>query len=162
MRYAQRNADDGSVAYFSRTDDGAWQPLTRVPLGDTMTTRMIEFSDDQRELFWLDSRGRDRAALLAQDLAGGATRVLAEDARADIVQTWLDPLTARPLFALSMHLRRHIQEVDPVHADDLERVGKAAAGDIGWISLSDDKRHWITYHERDAQSALYTHYDRTT
>ena len=39
--------------------------------------------------------------LMALDLASGAMRVLAEDARADIVETWLDPLTSKPLLANS-------------------------------------------------------------
>ncbi|MBV9833982.1 MAG: S9 family peptidase [Alphaproteobacteria bacterium] len=162
VRYGQRNLDDGSVEFFAREDQGPWRSFGRVPLDDTMNTRMIEFSDDQRELYWLDSRGRDRSALVAQDLATGATRVLAEDARADIVETWLDPLTSKPLLAMSKHLRGRVQAVDAAYAEDLERVGKAIEGDVGWVSLSDDKRHWITYHERDAQSAIYTHYDRTT
>jgi dipeptidyl aminopeptidase/acylaminoacyl peptidase len=162
VRYAQRNPDDGSVEFFTRDDSSAWRPFTRVALDDTMTTRMIEFSHDQRELYWHDSRGRDRAALVAQDLTSGVLRVLVEDARADMVHTWLDPVTSKPLLSMSQHLRRRVQAVDPAYADDLERVGRAAEGDIGWISLSDDKRHWVTYHERDTTSAIYTHYDRAT
>jgi hypothetical protein len=48
-----------------------------------MATCAIEFSFDGRELYWLDSRGRDTAAVVAQDLASGTMQVLAEDPRAD-------------------------------------------------------------------------------
>jgi len=162
VRYAQRTPDDGGIEFFTRDDGGPWRPFTRVGLDDSLSTRMIEFSHDQRELYWHDSRGRDRAALVAQDLANGTMRVLAEDDRADMALTWLDPVTSQPLLSMSNHLRRRLQAVDPEYAGDLERVGKAAEGDIGWISLSDDKRHWVTYHERDTRSAMYTHYDRST
>ena len=49
---------------------------------DAMTTRPVEFSDDGKELYWLDSRGRDKAAVVAQDMATGGMRILAEDAEA--------------------------------------------------------------------------------
>ena len=53
----------------------------------------IEFSEDGRELYWLDSRGRNTAAVMAQDVESGAMRVLAEDQRADFTGLVLDPLT---------------------------------------------------------------------
>jgi len=52
--------------------------FARIDAADAMTTGPIEFSDDGRELYWLDSRGRDKAAVIAQDMATGATRLLAE------------------------------------------------------------------------------------
>ncbi len=71
-----------------------------------MATRLIEFSADGRELYWFDSRGRDTAAVVAQDLESGATRVLAEDHRADFVQRLLDPITERPVAAAFVRARR--------------------------------------------------------
>jgi hypothetical protein len=66
-----------------------------------MATRPIEFSADGRELYWLDSRGRDTAAVVAQDRETGTMRVLAEDRRADFTALLLDPLTDRPIAASS-------------------------------------------------------------
>ena len=62
-----------------------------------MATRPIEFSADGRELYWLDSRGRDTVAVVAQDLESGAMRVLAEDPRADFTQLVLDPISGARL-----------------------------------------------------------------
>ena len=47
-----------------------------------MSTRPICFRDDGKELYWLDSRGRDKAAVVAQEMASGRTRLLAEDGKA--------------------------------------------------------------------------------
>ncbi len=83
VRFALRQTDDGGRDYLQRNAAGEWQMFSRVDVEDALTTRPIEFSDDGKELYWLDSRGRDKAAVVAQDMASGAMRVLAEDARAD-------------------------------------------------------------------------------
>src|SRR6266508_3620908 len=62
VRFAVRSTDDGGTEYLQRGANGDWELFTRIEMADTMTTRAIEFSDDGKEIYWLDSRGRDRAA----------------------------------------------------------------------------------------------------
>ncbi len=99
IRFAVRRADDGGLQYLQRSAAGEWEPFVRVDMADELTTRLIELSDDGALLYWLDSRRRDRAAVVAQDMATGATRVLAEDPEADLGEVTLDPRTQRPLAA---------------------------------------------------------------
>ena len=70
-----------------------------INMADAMTTRPIEFSDDGKELYWLDLRGRDMAAVVAQDVSSGATRVLAEDVEADCIDLLREPISLRPVAA---------------------------------------------------------------
>ena len=79
VRFAVRHTEDGNVEYLQRGTDGEWTLFSRIGAEDAMATRAIEFSADGSELYWLDSRGRDTAAVVAQDLASGTMRVLAED-----------------------------------------------------------------------------------
>jgi dipeptidyl aminopeptidase/acylaminoacyl peptidase len=160
VRFAVRHADDGSTEYLERDPSGDWTLFTRVDMTDAMTTRPIEFSDDGTELFWLDSRGRDKAAVVAQSLEAGATRVLAEDVRADVVELTLEPSSHRPLAAMSMFARRRWQPIDPAYASDLAALSRVSAGDVGGFNLSLDARHWIVHYERDAAAAQVFHYDR--
>ena len=155
-----RQTDDGGVEYLQRDASGAWMPFTRLDLTDAFSTRAVEFSDDGTTLYWLDARGRDKAAVVAQDMATGALRVLREDAQADFVDLAREPLSRRPFAATSAFARRRWQMIDPAYADDYARLARASAGDLLGIDASADNRHWIAYIERDAASGRFFHYDR--
>ena len=87
-----------------------------LSLADAMSTQPVEFSDDSKELYWLDSRGRDKAAAVAQDLATGATRVLAENGKADMVEMLLEPGSYRPIASACVHARTHWHVIDRAYA----------------------------------------------
>src|SRR5215470_3578574 len=160
VRFAVRFADNGDHEYLQPGARGEWDLFTRIDAADTMTTRPIEFSGDGRELYWLDSRGRDKAAVTAQDMASGATRLLAEDARADIVELPLEPLTYRPIAAAAMFTRTNWHVIDRDYAEDFANLIKLSDGDLRGISLSDDSRHAIVYYERDETPGRYAYYNR--
>ena len=162
VRFGVRFADDGGVEYLQRTTAGDWAVFTRVDMVDAMTTRPVEFSDDGKELYWLDSRGRDKAAVVAQDMATGALRTLAEDGLADFVDITVHPISLRPMAAASMFTRKRWQVIDPTHAGDHAALAGLSRGDLWIAGQSDDQRHWIAYYERDAAPGQYFHYDRTT
>src|SRR5207247_2324734 len=69
LRLGARFSVDGSAEYFERGLDGSWTPFTTVPIGDVDASGMIDFSADGGTLYMLDSRGRDKAALVAIDMA---------------------------------------------------------------------------------------------
>src|SRR5476649_1858107 len=74
-------------------DDGKTTPFAEVPAEDSITTNLIGLLPDGKTLYWIDSRGRDKAALVAQDLASGKTKVLAESAKGDIADVMVNPVT---------------------------------------------------------------------
>ena len=160
VRFAWRYADNGDHEYLQRGAGGMWEPFARIEAADAMTTRPIEFSDDGRELYWVDSRGRDKAAVVAQDMTTGATRVLAEDANADIVELPLEPATYRPIAAASMFTRTTWHVIDRAYADDFAYLAKLSDGDLRGIDLSQDKRHAVVYFERDSVPGRYAYYTR--
>jgi dipeptidyl aminopeptidase/acylaminoacyl peptidase len=160
VRYAIRTTSDGGWDYLEHGADGEWRLFVKIDMADAMTTRPIEFSDDGKELSWLDSRGRDKAAAVAQDLASGATRVLAEDARADAVELMLDPITYRPIASESVFERRTWKVIDPAYADDFANLAESCDGDLTYLGLSDDRQQAVAYFERDAGSGRFFHYDR--
>ena len=160
VRLGMRYTDDGGIECLQRDANGAWTPFTRLDMTDSFTTRPIEFSDDGATLYWLDARGRDKAAVVAQDMTTGTLRVLREDAQADFTELAREPLSRRPVAAMSAFMRRRWQVVDPAYADDYARLARASAGDLLGIDASADNRHWIAYIERDAASGRFFHYDR--
>jgi dipeptidyl aminopeptidase/acylaminoacyl peptidase len=161
VRFGMRLTDDGAVEYLQRNPEGDWELFTRVDMADTMSTRPIQFSDDGTELYWLDARGRDKAALVAQDLASGARRTLADDPLADCVELQVHPVSLRPIAAAALFTRKRWHVMDPAYAADHAALA-AEPGDLAVVGISDDERHWIAYYERDAAPGRYVHYDRAT
>lgn len=160
VRFAVRYLDDGGREYLRRGADGSWAVFAHINPADAMSTRPIEFSDDGKELYWLDSRGRDKAAVVVQDMATGALRSLAEDDRADFFELALEPLSYRPIAAASTFTRKQWHVIDPTYAEDHAFLTKVSSGDLMGASLSDDKQHWVVYYEQDAAPGRFLYYDR--
>jgi dipeptidyl aminopeptidase/acylaminoacyl peptidase len=160
VRFAVRYTEDGDVEYLQRGPDGEWAPFSRIGAVDAMPTRAIEFSADGRELYWLDSRDRDTAAVVAQDLASSTMRVLAEDPRADFTQLVLDPITERPVAASRAFERVTWQVLDPDYGDDFDYLTRQSRGDLTITSMSQDRQQWIAAYQYDDAPAEWFHYDR--
>jgi dipeptidyl aminopeptidase/acylaminoacyl peptidase len=160
VRYAVRRDDNGDIEYLQRGTDGGWELFTRIGADDAKATRAIEFSKDGRELYWLDSRGRDTAAVVAQDLESGALRVLTEDQRADFTTLLLDPVTQRPVSAAATFERTRWQVLDPDYEEDFKHLTRQSPGDLAITGMSQDRRNWIVAYVRDNAPLEYFHYDR--
>jgi len=160
VRFAVRYTEDGVVEYLQRGADGEWALFSRIGAEDAMATRAIEFSADGRELYWLDSRGRDTAAVVAQDLATGTMRVLAEDRRADFTGMLLDPLTERPVAAPRSFERVAWQVLDPDYREDFDYLTRQSRGDLTITSMSQDRQQWIAAYQYDDAPTEWFHYDR--
>jgi dipeptidyl aminopeptidase/acylaminoacyl peptidase len=160
VRFAVRHTEDGDVEYLQRGTDGEWALFSRIGVQDAMATRAIEFSADGRELYWLDSRGRDTAAVVEHDLASGTVRVLAQDPRADFTQLVLDPISERPVAAARSFERVAWQVLDPDYRDDFDYLARQSRGDLAITSISQDRRQWIVAYQYDDAPTEWFHYDR--
>jgi len=160
VRFGVRQTDAGDTEYLQRGAGGDWELFTRIDMADAMTTRAIEFSDDGTELYWLDSRGRDKAVLVGEDLKTGAKRILAEDPKADLVEVMLEPRSYRPFAAAAVFARKRWQMLDPAYGKDRAYLAKVSPGDLTITSVSADNRSWLLYYEQDVAPGRYFAYDR--
>jgi len=160
VRFAVRYTDAGDIEYLQRGSDGEWTLFSRVGAEDAIATRAIEFSADGGELYWLDSRGRDTVAVIAQDLASGTMRVLAEDPRADFTELLLDPINERPVAAVRSFERVTWQVLDPDYQGDFDYLTRQSQGDLTVTGMSQDRQHWIVAYQYDDAPLEYFHYAR--
>jgi dipeptidyl aminopeptidase/acylaminoacyl peptidase len=158
LRLGTRFAKDGSGEWFERHEDGTWAPFTTVPIGDTDGTRPLGFSADGKTLYMLDTRGRDRAALFAVDVATRESRVLAEDDEADIVGVTFSG--RRPLAAAAVKERVRWHAITPEIADDLSLLAAYHPGDIAFTSRSYGNRKVVVHFNRDTASGEFALLDR--
>ena len=159
LRLASRLNKEGTSEVLERRADGSWTPFMQVPIGDSDTTLLIDFSADGKTLFLIDSRGRDKAAFFALDMATRQTTLLAEDDEADIVRVYFDD-DRRPLAAQANTDRTRWHVIDPNLTRDLTDIRRHGPGDVSFVSGNADRRLVTVFYERDTESAEYALLDR--
>jgi dipeptidyl aminopeptidase/acylaminoacyl peptidase len=160
LRIGARYVPDGSAEWVERRPDGSWAPFLTVPIADIDSTQVIDFSADGKTLYMLDSRGRDKAALFALDMATRHDALLAADDEADIVQVDFDFVQRRPLAARANRDRIRWHPVDPAAAQDLAGLAGYGPGDVEILDRSADNRFATVFYERDNESGEYALLDR--
>jgi len=160
LRLGIRIAADGSAEVLQRHAGGDWSPFMTIPIGDIDGTYPLEFSADGKTLYMLDSRGRDKAALYAMDMATKTTALLAADEEADIARVSF--FARRPVAARADRERARWHAVDPSALQDLTDLAAYGVGDITFTGRSYGDRVLTAHFERDAESGEYVLLDRET
>ena len=161
LRLAVKQLPSGGAAYY-RIKDGQVeaQPFATNGLEDSLTTNPLGFTQDGKTLYWLDSRGRDTAALTAEDVATGKTTVIGQDARADVGDTLVDPRTGKVQAYSVDYLTEEWKAVDPAVAPDLAFLKQRLKGKNEVTSRTRDDAKWIVVNDPVTAPAATWLYDR--
>ncbi|GAA0541560.1 dipeptidyl aminopeptidase/acylaminoacyl peptidase [Rhizomicrobium palustre] len=161
LRGAVRSRPDGGSDYFKVIDNKVeTKPFADVGLDDSMTTGPAGFTTDGKTLYWVDSRGRDKAALIAEDVANGKKTVIAESDKADIGETLANPKTGKVEAYAVDYLKTEWTAVDPSVKGDLDFLQKSLKGEIAITSRSYQDDLWtVSVDAVTAPPAVYL-YDR--
>ena len=142
-RLAFRQTPDGGQSFYRITGGKVEAaPFATIGLDDSLTTGPAGFTTDGKTLYWLDSRGRDTAALIAQDVATGKQTIVAQDSRADIDGTMADPKTGVVQAWSVNYLRNEWTASDPAIGKDLAWLKRQLKGDIVVTSRTDADDLW--------------------
>jgi dipeptidyl aminopeptidase/acylaminoacyl peptidase len=144
VRIAAKARPDGG-SDFSRVTAGKVEaaPFEQVTLEDSQTTHPIGFTTDGKTLYWVDSRGRDTAALIAQDVASGKKSVIAENARADIGGAISNPKTGRVEAYGVNYLKNEWVPIGGAVKADLDFLKAKLPGQFAVISRTDADDRWL-------------------
>lgn len=161
LRIAAKPRPDGG-SQFHRVSGGKIdeQPFETVTLEDSSTTSPAGFTADGKTLYWIDSRGRDTAALFAQDLATGTKTLVAQDPKADIGGALSNPRTGRLEAYAVNYLKTEWTALDPAVKSDLAFLKDRLKGEVQVASRTDADDKWLVVVDPvTAPSATYV-YDR--
>ena len=163
LRLASKPRADGGGDYF-RVTDGKVEttPVASVGLEDALTTNPHSFTSDGRTLYWIDARGRDTAALLAQDMATGQFSVVAQDKRADINDGLFDPRTGRVQAYALNYLKSEYVALDPEVKADLELLKRETGGTFTITSRTDADDKWLLAVDRVTSPPAAFLFDRAS
>ena len=160
VRMATKSRSDGGSDLLEPDGKGGWKIVGDIPFSDSLTTSPGGYTADGKTQYFLDSRGRDTAALYAIDTATGAKTLVAEDARADIGGTIDDPKTGKAQAVSVDYLKNEWKVVDPSIAADLEKLKAIGPGDFNVTSRTLDDKTWIVAYAAAETPAVYYRYTR--
>ena len=162
LRYAIRQNAAGGSDMFEITDGKiAEEPSESTGLEDSLSTGVAGYTADGRVLYWYDSRGRNTAALLAQDTATGEKRVIAEDPHADIGGTMRHPITGEVEAWSVNYLKTEWTALDPHVKSSLDWLKSQLAGEFHVNSRTDADDKWIVGNDPLVAPARSYLFDRT-
>lgn len=155
------NSQGSTELYWVHGDSVDNRAFASVPFSDFSTTRPLGFSRDGNTLYWLDSRGRDTAAFVAQDLPSGARKVLGEDAHADVSDVQIDLATGLPEGYATEYQKTQWTALSPAFKDDLAFLGGKLDAPFRVTSKSADNQRWLVVAESPTQPGTSYLYDRS-
>ncbi len=162
LRMAMRQNEEGGTDYFEMTDNVvADEPFETTAMEDSLTTSPAGYTTDGSVLYWTDSRGRDTAALFAQDTATGEKTLIAQDDKADITGTMRDTETGEVQAYSVNYLQTQWVATDPGIKASLEWLDERLEGEFSISSRTDDDTTWIVGNDPLTAPARTFIYDRT-
>jgi dipeptidyl aminopeptidase/acylaminoacyl peptidase len=160
VRFAQLFRPDGGMDLLRRTDSGTFAPFESVGPDDSLTTQPVGFDKTAQQLYLIDSRDRDTAALFSEDVTTGAKTLLAEDARADAEGVLTHP-KEKNIQAVSFNYDRvHWQVIDKSIDNDLKYLQSVTDGEMNVLSRTSNDARWVVAYLKDNGPVRYYVYDR--
>ncbi|ABC62435.1 S9 family peptidase [Erythrobacter litoralis] len=161
LRLAVLPNAEGGTDYFKVEDNVvADAPFKSTGIDDALTTSPGGFTRDGKTMYWLESEGRNTAALLAMDWVSGTTTLIAQDDRADIGGTLRHKDTGEVLAYSVNYLKREWTALDDDIAGAFEFLDSRLEGEYGINSRTDDDRKWIVGNDPLVKPAASYLYDR--
>jgi len=161
LRMALKARDDGGTDYYRITNGRIEaKPFGSVALEDSLTTNPAGFTADGKTLYWIDSRGRNTAALTAQDVASGATTVLAESPRADISNLLQNPATLRVEAYQAEYLKPEWSALDQDIGAALKWLEHELGGTVLVQARTDSDDKWVVSVDRVVEPTSVHLFDR--
>jgi dipeptidyl aminopeptidase/acylaminoacyl peptidase len=160
VHYAVGPTPEGGRQLHSRDAIGGWEVVSVVGREDARSSTWFHLSADRNTLYGVDSRGQDKAALVAIDVHSNATTVLAEDSYADVGSTINDPDTFEPL-AYWVTWQRSVPKVlcESVRPD-VEFLESKFQGQWDLGSRTTDNSIWLVSTSSDTSPSTTYLYDR--
>ncbi len=160
--FAVKMTSDGGSEIHKLTGDNSWTLLTNIPAEDSLTTNPLMLDESRKNLFMLDSRNRNTAALKLMNIASGDSKVVAEDEMADVSGIIGHPTKNIVQAVQSTFMRRRWQVLDKSIEADIKALEKVTDGEFNVTSRTVDDSTWIVAYVMDNGPVRYYRYDRAS
>ncbi|MBX3157140.1 MAG: S9 family peptidase [Deltaproteobacteria bacterium] len=137
-----------------------WTVWETLPFEDA-NSGVVAMAPGGKSVYFVDTRGRDTSALVTLDIATKkATKVIAEDTRADAGEVMIHP-TKKDVQAVSFdYLRNSWKVIDKSIGKDLDNLAKLDGGEPRVVSRSLDDNVWLVATTSELHPANYYLWER--
>jgi dipeptidyl aminopeptidase/acylaminoacyl peptidase len=161
LRMALAQNEAGGTDYFRVADNVVEEEaFETTAMEDSLTTSPAGYTTDGSVLYWLDSRGRNTAALYAQDTASGERTLIAAHDKADISGTMRHNETGEVQAWSATYLKTEWTALDAEIGASLDWLGQQFHGEYGVMSRTDDDATWIVWNDPGTAPIATYIYDR--
>ena len=160
VRMASKSRADGGSDLLAPDGKGSWKMVDEIPFADSLTTFPGGYTSDGKTLYFIDSRGRDTAALFAVDTATGGKTLVLENPRADVSDSLRDPATNKVQAVAANYLKEEWTPVDEGIAADLAALKAIGPGEAWVASRTQDDKTWIVGYSAGETPAVFYRYAR--
>jgi len=155
---AKETPEGGSIWFY--LNEGKVTPFQEIPVEDRLTTTPLRFNKEETQLYLIDSRGRNTGGLFEFNLATGIQTLIGDDARTDISDVMVNPITKKiEAYAVTYGRKEWSFCVEEI-SEELKTLQSIKEGDIEVLSRTLDDQHWIVGFIKDNSPLHYYHYDR--
>lgn len=160
VRYAMQMTPDGGNELFVPDCSGGWKSFDKIPMEDMMTTSPVTFDKTGKILYMIDSRGRNTAALAAQDLTSGEKKIIYENPKADVSNIMIHPVKKVIEAAASNYEKTEWTVLDQSVKADLDYLKTVENGELNVTDRTLDDNFWTVAFTVDNGPVKYYLYDR--
>ena len=163
LRIGRKNDGKGGYNFFIRDLlDQSWKPFIHFDKEDSITSRILEFSADNRRLYYLDSTNSNTSVLYSSNIDSNnlQTEKITSEEKSDILDVIFDPSTKKPRVAVSEFLRIQYTILDPKSHADIQYLQNLSDGDLYLLDSSLDDQKWVIGFSYDNKPVHYYLYDR--
>jgi dipeptidyl aminopeptidase/acylaminoacyl peptidase len=160
IRYAMEMTPDGGNEMFIPDRKGGWKSFDKIPMEDMLTTSPITFDKTGKILYMIDSRGRNTAALVSQNLETGEKKVIYENPRADLSSIMIHPVKKVIEAAASDYEKTEWTILDNSVKPDLDYLKTLEKAEVNVTDRTLDDNFWTVAFTVDNGPVKYYIYDR--
>lgn len=159
VRLAARLDKMGGKTYLRPDGTGRWKPFIELSGEDAMSTSIVGFDQSGETLYLIDSRQRDKVALVAVAIQSGQRSVLFETDRADVSEVVRHPTHKKPQAVSYSYERKIWKALDADFKVRLEAAEKVHDGELDIVSRTLDDATWIIAFTQDDGPIRYYRFD---
>jgi dipeptidyl aminopeptidase/acylaminoacyl peptidase len=160
LRLVTKEMEDGSREVYE-VRNGKHKLVKKIPIDDTKSTYPLYFGSDCKTLYWIESMGRDRSALVAYNTENWESSVLFESELADVGPILCNPKTYAPQYVKVEYLRPEIHVLDQSISGDINYLkDKFSEYNISVMCRNKRDDTWLVCCKNSSSSGRYYIYKR--
>lgn len=161
VRLAMKTLPDGSADIMQKTPNG-WQQWLTIPAQDMLTTAVVGFDKANEGVYMLDSRNRDKAALVHIKLGDTTPTVIASSKKVDISGVLINPQTHEPFAYALDHIKPVYHATQADYEPVIDAFNAQLSGGSQVLAQSLDNQHWTVYTDESDRSPVYKVFNTDT